>query len=999
MGGFFSWSKMKSSLFPEITFPKIKVIADNGEQPVDKMMIMVTKPLENAIKQIHDLNLVQSATSRGSCEISAFLDWDADVDLCQQRIESKINEIRNDLPPETKITVEKMNPALLAVMGYSVESSGKDPIELKQIANNIIKPFLSQVDGVSSVRIQGGETKEYLVELNAGKMSALGITPQMIVTAMSQTNFLNSNGYSVLYKRLYLTVTDAGIYNMNDLENVVIRNDGKRIILLKDISKVSISPKVEYIKIYANGKESVLVNVFRQPNANLNDVSSAMKDKVEELNQILPEGIRLKPVYVQSDFVHDSINGVTESVWIGLLLAIIVAIVFLRSFKASVAILITIPVTIALSLIVLLLIGYDLNIMTLGAFAAAIGLITDDAIVVVEQIHRTHEEHPHERTSFLLVQSIRYLLPSMIGSSLSTIVIFLPFIIMSGVAGAYFTVLTNTMMIILVCSFFVTWLGLPVIYLILSHDRAPVDNEFQTVVASTRHHSWISFFIRKPWISFIMIILLVCAGYFIYPKLETGFLPEMDEGTIVFDYKSPAGTSIDETNRMLHSLEKIIMSVSEVEGYSRRSGTEMGFFITEPNKGDFLIQLKKNRKRSTEEIIAEIRSKVSANQPSLEIDFGQIISDMIGDLMSTAKPIEIKIFGPDPLKLKKFAGDISEILDSVKGTADVFNGIIMAGPTIEVKPDAIQLAQYGITPTDFQFQLQTQLEGVVIGNILENQQVTNIRMRYPQRESLNSYDQEWQSIFLPNGKVKPFSEFASVNMGEGVAEISRENLQSMIPVSARLDGRDLGSAMKEIKSKIHSNIHLPDGYHIKYGGAAAEQEKSFDELLFILLLASLLVFATLLFLFKDYRVALLILILAVLGVSGSWIALYITHTDLNVGSYTGLIMIIGIIGENAIFTFQQFKTSIRNSSVDDAIVYAIATRLRPKLMTALGAIIALMPLALATNRGAQMHQPLAIAVIGGFVIALPLLLIVYPSMLRLIFHRMKRRPSLSVPLP
>ena len=982
--GIFSYSKMQSSLFPEVTFPKIKVIAENGLQPVSKMMITVTKPLENAIKRVPGLENIRSITSRGSCEISAFMGWKEDVDLCKQQVESSISQIKDELPVGTVITVEKMNPSILPVIGYVIDGKGRSNIEINQIANYIVKPFLSQVPGVSEIRVIGGRTKEFRVELLPQKMSALSITPAIITAALSESNFISSNGYLNDYNRMYLTVTDANVKNLDELKNLVITNDGKRILHLKDIANVIIAEQTEYVRINANGKNAVLVAVVKQPNANLIDITNGVEKKIAELNKsILPRGVSLSPYYVQADFVNDSIRSVTDSVWIGLMLAIVVCVIFLRSVKSSAVILITIPLTISLTLISLYVLGYNFNIMTLGAIAASIGLIIDDAIVVVEQIHRTHEEHPETPTKELLSRSVNYLLPAMIGSSISTIVIFFPFVLLTGVAGAYFKILANTMMITLICSFLVTWIGLPVIYLLLSGKRKSEKQE--TALNERKSGKWISFFILRPVISFAFVLALIASVYYISSRLETGFLPEMDEGSIVLDYLSPPGTSLQETDRMLREVEKLLPTVPEIETYSRRTGTQMGFFITEPNNGDYLIQLKKDRKRSTNEVIDEIREKVESTQPALEIDFGQVIGDMLGDLMASTQPIEIKIYGDNVNILQNLAQQVAEITENVKGTADVFDGIVIAGPSVNIEPDNQKLAQFGITPADFQMQMQTQLEGNVIGNIFEKEQQTDIRMIYP--DAINSTIDRMKTgtIFLPNGKLQPLVQLAKITPEAGSAEIERENLQSMIPVTARLDNRDLGSVMTELQQEIQSKVNLPQGYHISYGGAYQEQQKSFSELLIILLSAALLVFTVMIFMFKDIKVALLIITISILGISGSMIALFITGTPLNVGSYTGIIMIIGIIGENAIFTFLQFHQTLETSTPDESVVYAISTRLRPKLMTAIGAIIALSPIALGIGTGAQLHQPLAIAVIGGFVIALPLLLIVYPSMLRLLF--------------
>jgi Cu/Ag efflux pump CusA len=503
-----------------------------------------------------------------------------------------------------------------------------------------------------------------------------------------------------------------------------------------------------------------------------------------------------------------------------------------------------------------------------------------------------------------------------------------------------------------------------------------------------KKQKWVSFFIHRPYISFLIIIAFAAAIIWVLPQLQTGFLPEMDEGSIVLDYNSPPGTSLEETDKILHEVEKIITSIPEVQAYSRRTGTQMGFFITEPNRGDYLIQLKKDRKRSTEEVIADIRKQVETSQPALTIDFGQVINDMLGDLMESVQPIEVKVFGSDINKLHELSKQISSVVEQTAGTADVFNGIVISGPSVTIIPNNAALAQFGLTPQALQNQVQLGLQGIQVGTIPEREQLSVVRIIYPytNRQSVDGI--RHLQIFLPSGRLMPVTDLATVKVNPGDAEIQRENLQSMGVVTGRLENRDLGSTMKEIRQKVNSKVVLPQGYHVEYGGAYAQQQQSFHELLLILITSSLLVFGVILFLFREVLVALAILLIAVLGIAGSYLALYLTNTALNVGSYTGLIMIVGIIGENAIFTFLQFRESLRqNYNPDESIIYSISTRLRPKLMTALGAIIALMPLALGIGTGAQLHQPLAIAVIGGFIAALPLLLIVLPSILRLIAKR------------
>tara|TARA_R110000868_G_scaffold83058_6_gene234732 strand:+ start:30239 stop:33250 length:3012 start_codon:yes stop_codon:yes gene_type:complete len=973
--GAYSYKNLSTSLFPDVTFPKIKIIVNNGQQPVNKMMVTVTKPVENAIKRVENLKSIRSITSMGSCEISAFLDWNSDIDIDKQQIESRIAQIKNDLPPNVQITVEKMNPSILQVMGYSLQSDTKNQIELKMIGDYIVKPYLSRIEGVAAIEVIGGKTKEYQILLDQKKLSILKINPQQIFNAIQQTGFIQSNGYVIDYKRLYLAVTDATIKNKDELENLIIFDDAKRKTAIKDIAHVQISEQTEFIKIKADGKNVPLIAVLKQPSSNLINVANQVTQKVSELNSILPKGVQLRQYYNQADFVGDSLKSIIDVLWIGLVLAIIVVIIFLRSFKASSVLLVTIPITLGLTFVVMKILGYDLNIMTIGAIAASIGLIIDDAVIIVEQIHRTHEENPKESAHNLVGKAIKFLFPAMVSSSLSTIVIFLPFILMTGIAGAYFKILTETMIITLTVSFFVTWVGLPVIYLLFSKKKP---KELAPVVLHER--KWVRFFIEKPIISYAFTGIVITSIFLILPRLETGFLPQMDEGSIVLDYNSPPGTSLEETDRMLNDVDNILDNIPEVKTYSRRTGTQMGFFITEPNRGDYLIELSKKRNLTTDEVTDSIRKKIEAAIPSLTVDFGQVIGDMLGDLMSSVQPIEIKIFGTDHDKLKELSKEIAQKVAQISGAADVFDGIVIAGPLFNVHPKETILKQYGLSANDLQTQIQTYIQGTIAGAILEKEQLTNIRVLFPENYKTPIDKLKDVKISTPSGNYFPLSTFADFSILKGVSEIKRENLQTMGIVTARLNNRDLGSVMKDIKNEL-SKINLPSSYQIEYGGSYAEQQKSFSELLLILILGGLLVFTVILFMFRNPLLSFLVIFISVLGISGSVLALYFTNTPLNVGSYTGIIMIIGIIGEASIFTIYLFLEDVKQLPYKEAVIHSISARLRPKLMTAISAIVALTPLALGIGTGAQMHQPLAIAVIGGFIIALPLLLVVLPTLI------------------
>jgi heavy metal efflux system protein len=993
--GIYSYRNMQSSLFPDVTFPKITIIADNGEQPVDKMMITVTKPLEIAIKRVNGITTVRSTTNRGSCTIDAYFGWNVDINLAKTQLNERINEIKNLLPPTVNIVVEAMSQTIYPVIGFTIESDKYGQIELKNTALFTVRPQFSQIKGISNVIVRGGKTKEFVITPVPQKLISLGLTPQDIIVAMGNTNFIESNGLLSNYRRLYLSLTDTRFKNIDELKRVVIKNDGHRIINLSDIATIDLQEQQEFIRINANGRDAVLIDLVKQKDVNLVDFATNVTAKAAEIQKQLPGGMVLKLYYNQSAFVTNSIDSVLKSIYEGLFLAIIVVILFLRSFRASLNIIIIIPVTMALTVTVLHFVHVTLNIMSLGAIAASIGLIIDDAIVVIEQLHRIHEENPGKDKYVVVRETMKMFWPAMVGSSLSTIVIFLPFVMMSGVAGSFFKELTLTMEITLVCSFVATWIGLPALHLLFGYK--PHKKLLKSSITGEKQRKeklwWLIWFFDKPWFSFGFIILLILSSILLINKLETGFLPELDEGSIVLDYIAPPGTTLDASDAILRDVDKVVLSHPDVETYMRRTGTNMisgismASGVIPPNYGDYLIQLKPGVNRKTNDVISEIREKATAVAPALEIEFGQRIADLLGDLIGRPQPVVIKIFGDNRAKLQELALKVQENLNKIDGVADVMNGIIYDGPSVTVIPDQSKLAQYKITPVDFQTQLTVYNEGLPVGQVQEGEQMLRILLRSTRFKN-NSIDLiKNQPIFAPDGSYRPLLNFARVELSSGDPELTREDLKSNIEVTARLDNRDLGSAINEIKGVIAKNVLLPPGFYIEYGGTFEQQQASFRELLLILLTAILLVFTVLLFLFRNLRLALLIIFISILGIGGCIYALYLTGIQLNVGSYTGIIMIVGIIAENAIFTVNQFLTTYQTTSdIDKSINYAISLRIRPKLMTAIGAILALTPLALGIGVGAQMQQPLAIAVIGGFILAMPLLLLVFPTLLRLIYR-------------
>ncbi|MCF6184877.1 MAG: efflux RND transporter permease subunit [Bacteroidales bacterium] len=644
--GVFSFTQMKTNLFPEVQFPRISIIIDAGQLPIDRMMISVTQPIESAVKKVTGVRLVKSSTSRGSATVEVYFNWGLDIYTLKPQLESRINEIKNFLPPDINISAEVMNQSLFPVYGYTLENPDKTDVDLKDIANVIIRPAFSQVAGISNVVIRGGRSKEYVIAPIPEKMTALGIVPQDIITSFNNNNFVSSAGLLPDHYRMYLTLIDTRVKDIDQLSNTIIKNINGRIVKIRDIAVIKLEAQQEFVKINANGNNAVIIDLIKQPGVNLTDFADNIEYKAQEIQRLLPKGYTIKPYYNQSAFVNESVDGTMKTIYEGLFLAFLVIILFLRSWRSSLVVLLTIPVTVAFSFLALYFAGITVNIMSLGAVAASIGLIIDDAIVIIEQIYKDHETYPEQNKFQIVKKSVKFLFPAMIASSLSTIVIYFPFRLMSGLAGSFFRILSDTMQITMVVSFLVTWLLLPVFHIMIGYKHKPESKQKKIKI------SFLTWFFNKPVYSIVFVSILLFFGYFAATKLQTGFLPKLDEGSIVLDYYSPPGTDITETDRLCKEMEKLILANPNVESYSRRTGIRMSFRAHPANEGDYSIQLKHSRTKTTEQVINQLRHDISEKVPVLNIEFGQRIADLLGDLIGKAQPIEVKIFGDDYHKLQ-----------------------------------------------------------------------------------------------------------------------------------------------------------------------------------------------------------------------------------------------------------------------------------------------------------------------------------------------------------
>lgn len=984
-------STMPVAIFPEITFPRLVILADNGDMPIEKMMIEVTKPIEEAVYSVPGVTDVRSATSRGSMQIFVNFVWGTDMFKALQLTQNAINQIRSRLPSTASVTVNWMRPSQFPIIGLSLTSQTLDQVQLRDIGYYTLRPILGRLKGVSQVVVQGGKIKEYHVVVNPQQLVAYHLTLNDVIAGLKKTNIISSAGYIGKNYELYMVQPTGLFTSTTQMKDTLIANKKGVPIYVRDVARVETSVRKQYIRITSDGHNAVLLNILRQPGANTLAIARELRTKLAELKSQLPPSLHIATWYNQSSLIKESYGSVRDAILFGVFIAIVIMFLFLRNVRIMFITAITLPMTLIITVVLMKLFGQTLNLMTLGGMAASIGLIIDDSIVVLENIIRHFHAHGSKKRA--VETGVKEILPAIIGSSLSTIVVFFPLAFLGGVAGAFFKALALTMASALTVSMVISITLTPVLAMMFLKDTEKEAKEGRVMKAVlTRYQTAMHAIIRKPVYVFLAIIVLVGGAWMIEQHMRTGFMPEMDEGAFVMDYFTPPGTTLKETNRILMKIEKIILSIREVKSFSRRTGTQLGFFITEPNTGDFLIRLKNHRKKSIEQVIDELRQKVYAAEPGkVYVDFGQIMQDLIGDMTGSPMPIDIKIFSPDTDILDSIANRIAGIISRIKGVVDVFNGITISGPAINVHVDPLKAGLVGVTPQYVSDYVTTALWGTVATDVREGEKVVNIRVMMPSSETDTIRKLESLQIVTPSGLVVPLKSIATVRIAGGQAEIDRENLRQMLAVTGRISGSDLGSVMKEVKAQLASNLTLPPGTSITYGGVYKNQQESFKGLLMVLLMAVALVFTVMILEFESLAVPLIIYSVILPSFFGVLGLLYITRTPLNISSLMGTIMIVGIVAENGIFVVHYIQDAVRSGlPVKEAVIKAGSLRIRPILMTALAAILALMPLALGLGTGAQMHEPLAIAIIGGFSLSVFLLIIVLPVVYSVFAGREKK---------
>ncbi len=986
--GVYAFFQTPIAVFPETNFPRVVIGVDNGVMPVEQMQVTITQPIEAAVNSVPGLRTVRSTTSRGSAEVSLFFDWNVDMFRTLELVNAALARVEQTLPPTAKITSNRLTFATFPILGYSLTSATVSQSDLWELATYTLKPPLNRVNGVATVTVQGGQVPEFHIVPNMAKLQAAGVTVLDLANAVGSSNIVDSPGLYQQDHQLVLALVGAQAHDLDGLRQLTVKTTaGGAAVRVGDLADVVQAPMPVYTYVSANGHPAVLVNIARQPSSNTVAVADGVAAEVDRLRSTLPRGVVLQPFYDQSELVRESIRSVRDAIVIGLVLACVILFLFLRDWRSSLIAGLVIPVTVAVTVLVLWVMGQSFNLMTLGGLAAAIGLVIDDAIVVVENIilHRDAGEGRVEAVR----KALHEIAHPLVGSTITPVVVFLPLVFVTGVTGSFFGALAITMAVSLLTSLLlaVTWTpGLAMVLLTPHAAQSPTPNNAESGAVLRRltrwHHSGLAWSLRNPLLLGLICLLLAGGTYLGYRSLGSDLLPEMDEGGFIIDYVMPAGSSLGSTGAVLDRVEQMLLKTPEVASTSRRTGMQLGLAaVTEANTGDISVKLKSKRSRGIDEVIADVRAQIKTQTPQLDVEFTQVLQDMIGDLSNSPEPIQIKLFASDPALLGELGPRVAAAIKQVDGVVDVQNGIdnTISGPATNFEVDPGLAARLGFTPQEVAEDATSILDGIEVANpVISNSRPYTVRVRLGD-ETRQSLDAIRNTVFnAGSGHTASLGSMTTVTQLPPQNEIRRENLQRLITVTGRLEGTDLGTAVGRVQARVAA-MHLPPSVRVEYGGTYQEQQKSFGDLARVLLMALVLVFGVLLTEFRNFAAPVAILVSSVLSISGVVGALLLTHTNFNVASFMGLIMVIGIVAKNGILLLdadERFRAE--GLPAREAMLMAAQRRLRPILMTALAAVTGMLPLALALGAGSQMLQPLAIAVIGGLCISMVLSLVLTP---------------------
>lgn len=993
--GIFAGMSMPISLFPRMNFPRVFVNIEAGDCPVERMAVEITQPVEEAVRSVPGVRNVRSNTSRGSANVSVNFDWNVDMLSAMLQVESAINQTRGSLPTGINFLVRRMDPTVFPVLGYSLISDTRSLVELRDIALFRIRPVLSTVTGVARVGVLGGAVEEYQIVVNPRKLNSFGLTIDDVVKAVSGSNVIKAVGRIEENYKLYLVLSDTQFGDISQIERTILRSNINGVVYLEDVATVSQGTMPQWTRVNADGHEAVLFQVYQQPGGNTVHITDECRVKLKELKKIIPPDVSVSNWYNQSDLILASERSVRDAFGIGIGLAVLVLLIFLRNLKLTLIAVITVPMSLAATVQILAWLGMSLNIMTLGGMAAAVGLIIDDIIVMIEHIIRRLRGSSGHYAERIHEAAAEFTLP-LAGSSASTIIIFAPLAFLNSVTGAFFKALSLTMAMCLAVSFLIAWLAVPLFgrHLLKQKDTEQAEGGHMTTAAHNLYDALMRIILRNPLIIPLVIMPFLTLGYFAYQHTGSGFLPSMDEGGFILDYRTKSGTSLSETDRLLQQVEEILQTTPEVQTYSRRTGLSLGGFITEANEGDFFIRLIPMPRRGLDDVMDEIRDHVVHEVPGIEIEMAKLMEDIIGDLTAVPQPIEIKLFSDNGLLLQRLARKTAREIKDIPGVVDVRDGIVLAGDAIEIHVDRVKAALEGMTPGEVTQTLENSLRGNVATNIQSGPKMVGLRAWIPHEDRFSTEDIRNLRLRSLDGHIFPLKRIANIEPVAGQSQIARDNLKRMIAVTGRISGRDMGSTVHDVIRALDQPGFLPKDVYYTIGGLYEQQQDAFRDLVTVFVAAVLLIFVLLLFLFESFQAAIAMMLTTLLALVAVFIGLWITHTDLTITAMMGMTMIVGIVTEVTIFFYSEYRNLPRGGITPaQRLILAGKNRMRPIAMTTLAAIFALAPLAWGIGEGADMLQPLAIAIISGLVVQMPLALIVLPVFL-MVLSRIKDKDNL-----
>ncbi len=981
-------------LFPQVAFPRVVINLDAGSRPADQMALVVTRPVEEAVRTVPGVRDVRSETTRGSAQVSIDFGWGRDMTASTLLVDAAISRVLPSLPAGTAYDVRRMDPTVFPIISYALVPKGQADsaaraVALRNYAQYQLTPLLSSITGLARVVVQGGETAEIEVLATPERLAAYGLAMSDLANAIGAGNTLTAVGQLQDRGKLFLVLAQHSADSARMIGEVVVRSDPNGIVRVRDVATVRDGIVPQYLRVVEDGKPAVLLNVYEQPDGNAVQIAGAVRKALAGVK--LPPGVSMVNWYDQSELVTQSAASVRDAVLIGLVLAALVLIAFLRSFRVTLIAVLVVPATLAASILVLSMLGLSFNIMTLGGIAAAVGLLIDDVIVMVEHIARRAGAEgpdgvPLGRAAVL--PAAREFMSPLTGSSLATLIVFVPLGFLSGVTGAFSQALSITMAAALAISYLMTAFVVPLLAeRVIDFRRWRDPSRADGGLLGRAHTYLLDALFRRPWLLALVLAPLLGLGYVAYGAVPTGFMPAFDEGGFVLDYYTKPGTSLIETSREIAQLDRILLATPEVLTFSRRLGTGIGGDLVQTYHGDIFVRLKPDHARSTPAVMAATLSQVNDRVPGVQVELAQLLEDLIGDLTAVPQPIEIKLYAADPALLIPQARKVADAIGKIAGVAEVKDGVQLAGDALDVRIDPIRTATEGIQPGDVTQALQTALTGAVATQIPSATAMIGVRVRLPDALDIRQSALASLPIRAPDGHVFPLGRVATITTLTGQPQISRENLQPMIAVTGRIEGRGIGAAIGDVTTALAAPGMLSPGVRYELGGLYRQQQIAFAGLARVFVAALVVEFMLLLFLYRRFALPIVIIGCSLLSTTAVFTALWITGVALNITALMGMTMIIGIGTEMAIFYVSEYTELSHAMPMRQALREASRNRLRPITMTTVAAILTLLPLALAIGQGSGIQQPLAIAIVAGLLLQYPLVLLAMPVLIALTLRK------------